>query len=451
MKSKASNLLGKLVPGLFFSIGAYILVGPWFQSILEASGYPDVPDILPLWSIGVLGFSIVLGFKLSELENKRRFAFLLAYAAANLLIIYPLGWPLIVYLPFTLVLLYLGLRFRLYHTTLNVRKDIALGVLVLFLNLAFSTQLTFEVGIADVVLFFISAIGVGAFFNLESLKDEGFSPQYRLSFLLLLASAGAIFLVAFMIGVPLEGGLFNALIDLAGRIYGYFADFLALLLYPVVWILRPLFALLEGLEFTRPEQTREREGVTGSLEDINEGLEGGEGLEGPIGPYILLGLACLVLVVLLIWLTFRLSGSSEEEEEEGVVEESESLLSISELASGARDRWLSLRDVFSRGASSQKERYRGDDPLTRIRRTYFRFARRLEELTSFGTTNTPRDYLLKLRSEFGRRIEPQFRELTEIYNRARYGGKAAEEDADRVEKLWNQIMEIVEEKEEEDK
>lgn len=451
MKSKASNLLGKLVPGLFFSIGVYILVRPWFESIMDASGYPGVPDILPLWLLGVLGFSIFLGFRLSGLESKRRFAFLFTFIAINLLIIFLLGWPLVIYLPFTLVLMYLGVRFRLYHTILNVRKDIPIGVLVLFLNLGLSTQLTFQVGIAEVVLFFISVIGVGAFFNLESLKEEGFSPQYRLSFLILLASAGAIFLVAFLIGIPLEGGLFKALVDLAGRAYGYFADFLSLLLYPLVWILRPLFGLIEGLQFKRPERPRQKKGFTKSPGEVAKGLQGTEGSGGTFGPYILLGLACLVLVVLLIWLTYRLSESSEEKEEEGVVEESESLLSISELASGARDRWLSFRGVFSRGASSQKERYRGDDPLTRIRRTYFRFAKRLEELTSFETTNTPRDYLLKLRSEFGRKIEPQFRELTEIYNRARYGGKAADEDANRVEKLWNQIMEIVEKKEEKDK
>lgn len=234
--------------------------------------------------------------------------------------LYLLGWPLFICTPSALVLTLFGLRFRLYFRTTDVKKDIALGVLILFFNLAVTSTLGYNIGFVEIVLFFLAAMGVGVFFNLKSLEIEGFEPQYRLGFGLLALSGLVVFVAAFLIGLPLEAGLLQVFVDAIHQIYLLFARFLLFVLSALLWVLRPLFNLLENLQLARPKQLPEQEEVARSLEDFAKDMSGAEGVKTPLAPYIFWGLLCFILVVFLVWVVRKFSSNYQQKQiQEGVV------------------------------------------------------------------------------------------------------------------------------------
>lgn len=448
MKSKLFNLLNESALVFLFSVAVYTLFLPWLHPLSRVFGSSQALPFLPAWVLTVVALSAFLSRPLGALDRRPRFFLLAFYLGINLLLLYVLGWSLFIYLPAALMLTLFGLRFRLYFTVVDVKRDIALGVLILFFNLAISTATSYTFSFAEIILFLLAAIGLGVFFNLRSLESRGFDPQYRFAFLLLTVSAVVIFSLAFFIGLPLEGGLLQAFIDGMRRVYLFFANIFSWILYGLVWILRPLFNFIENLELTSPERQSEQEGrsFTDSFEDINENVPQSEGVETPIAPYIFWGLLCLVLIVILILLVRKLAHKwGKKGDGEGVVQESESVFSFSKLGSRARDRWSSLREALFRGNLTWlQDRYGGADPLTRIRLMYFRFSWNLKDFLPFRISDTPRDYLDRLRDkEELAGIEAEINELTELYNRARYGKWADDEDARRAKALWEQIRDEI--------
>ena len=127
--------------------------------------------------------------------------------------------------------------------------------------------------------------------------------------------------------------------------------------------------------------------------------------------------------------------------EKGVVQESESIFSISELNSRFKDRWATLTEYFAGNGNKAEYRYRGEDPLTRIRRLYFNFALKLKDVTPFGTSDTQRGYQDRLNRNIGQKeLGTETEELTEIYNQVLYGNYVSTENADRARNLPEQIL-----------
>jgi len=448
MRSISSNLLAELVPSAFFSAVVSLLFTPWLYLIMKNASSHEITDFLPLWSVLVVLLSIIYGKWLAKFDARNRYLALVLYLVAHSLPLYFLGWPLAVFIPFVLVFLLFGLRFRLYYTVADVRADIGLALLFFFFNLTLNNELSLSVGMLDVLVFFIAVSCLALFFNLRSLQEEGFQPRYSFSFSVLGISSGGIFLAAFLIGIPLEGGLVRAVLDVVHKIYLYFVDVIMVVVYALIWLLRPLFNLIENLELTRPEMVTEGESQIGSVQDFVKGVEGSEAAGGAIVQYILWGSLCLVLSFLAVRLVRKLSrGSDGGLGEKGVVQESESIFSISELNSRFKDRWATLAESLAGYGNKVEYRYRGEDPLTRIRRIYFNFALKLKDATPFRTSDTPRGYQDRLYRNIGqKKLGPETEELTEIYNQARYGNHASTEDADRARNLWEHILGRLKEK-----
>ena len=450
MRSKLYNLVIELIPALFFSIAVFVLFKPWLSFLLESMGFVEAYDLLPVWSISVLTFFIFLAKWLSKLQNSKRYIFLASYVGLNSLVLLLIKWPLSVFLPFSLFLILFGLRFRLYYTIADVRRDIGWGILVFFFTLAISTKIPLSIGFLDIIVFFIAIASVGVFFNLKSLKEEGFSPQYRLSFLIIISSSAVIFFSAFLLGMPLESGMIQAFLNVLRQIYLFFVNNIVMsIIYALIWILRPLFNLIENINISPPERVREEQNPIGSMEDLTEGISGSEAGGGPIVQYILWGLLFLILASVLVLLIRRLSGDREGgSSEEGVTEESESIFSISELANRAKRGFSSFNKVFSKYLNNPRNRYKGEDPITRIRWIYFCCAQKLSKFVSFKVSNTPKGYLKRIYQRFEKKeAGPELAELTEIYNKARYGERVLEEDAERAQKLWQKIKKRLKEKE----
>ncbi len=439
MKSKPLHSASKLGTALLFSVAVFILLEPWFSLALRAAVHPDGSGLTAVWAIAVIWAVAWAGKWLARVGKGYRLSFIGAFAGLNAGVTYLFGWPLSVCVPFTLVFVLFGLRYRLYFSTADPKNDVVFGVFILLFNMILTSIAGYPVGITNVVLYFAAAVGVLTFFNLKYLEDRGFDPHYGLAVFLLVVVAVLVFGTAFVVGLPLEAGLIGAVVGGLRRIYLYLAEFIALLLYGLAWVLRPLFALLEGIKISPPEEPPGREPLTSPLDDLTErAAEGGwAGLE--IAPYLFWGVLVLFLVVAAIALVRRISsGEGEGPSGEGVSQERESIFSLSVLGSGARKRWHDMRNGFSSYRLSRlSQRYRGRDPLTRVRWAYVRLVLNMGRVAPFGNSDTPLDYLDRIRDRpESAEIRQEIDELTEIYNRAKYGEVADREDAKRAEDLW---------------
>jgi hypothetical protein len=122
-------------------------------------------------------------------------------------------------------------------------------------------------------------------------------------------------------------------------------------------------------------------------------------------------------------------------------EERESLWSWSGLASDLRDLFAGLRrpgqDEGLRGALA---RLRGDDPVSRIRRSYIRLLLAGEAHEQPRTApQTPREYAPTAGAMLPSAVQP-IATLTDVYERARYHPSATSDaDADTAEQAWGEI------------
>ncbi|MFP4646216.1 MAG: DUF4129 domain-containing protein [Candidatus Acetothermia bacterium] len=446
MRSKTWNSLSNLLPVLLFSVTVFILIKPWFGSLSAGLVDSTASNVFPLWIVALTSLSALLGRRLAELEGKCRILVLISYIGVNLLLLHLLNWPLSIYVPFTLISVFFGLRFRLYFTTIDIRTDLALGTVLMLLNLlAMRAGITAGIGTVEIIVFFMAALSLSLFFHLLELREKGFDPQFRLSYFLLLLSGGLVIVAAFVVGSPFGQTLVRTAVELFRRAYLLFANLLVFLLYPLLWLLRPLMNFLENLNLGEPPEPGERE-LPQPPAELEQGAQEPGGISFPFAPYIFWGVLCLLLILLVVWIARKLADYGETEGGEGgMTQESESIFSARELASRFKRQVRSLQETLTGGGFTDRRKlHLGDSPIATIRRTYYNFATEMKETLPFHPSTTPRDYLRGFQDrENFTGAEEELATLTEIYNKARYGMQASSEDAKQAENLWTELKQMV--------
>jgi hypothetical protein len=122
-------------------------------------------------------------------------------------------------------------------------------------------------------------------------------------------------------------------------------------------------------------------------------------------------------------------------------EERESLWSWSGLVSDLRDLFAGLRrPVQDEGLRAALARLHGDDPVSRIRRSYIRLLLAGEAHAQPRTApQTPREYAPAVGAMLPSAAQP-IATLTDAYERARYNPSATSDaDADTAERAWDEI------------
>ena len=245
------------------------------------------------------------------------------------------------------------------------------------------------------------------------------------------------FLAAVAVLASLAGSVFSPeIIRLSASglryLYGAFVDaFIALIVRPLAWILQPLFNWLEGREGTFEWELPEflEEAPLDEVPHIREFVQLNP--NSPIQWVAAAGLAVLVGALLLrrimarrtrlIQLRLKMSASRFSPEE--VFKSLQSILE-SVLRPAGR-----IRRILKIGSS---------DPVEQVRAVYTRFAQRFRPQFRYEKDTTPREYKA-LVADHVRSLRP-VQEITALYEQARYGLTAREEDVRSAQQALKEVQ-----------
>ena len=409
---KRPNLISVSAAGVLrlagFSLMFALLLAPWFQGLLfELAGGAFLllsvtaarqPVLAVITGIACLFFVVIRGLSIY--------------------------WAISV----VLLLLWLGDRYPRYRTTVQFTTDFALGIIVMTI-LAFFCRVTVGQGI----LFFVVGVLLTASFAAEKLEAQGEKIDRRALTQMLPA-----FLAAVAVLASLAGSVFSPEIirlSAAGLryLYGAFVDaFIALIVRPLAWILQPLFNWLEGREGTFEWELPEflEEVPLDEVPHIREFVQ--LNLNSPILWVAAAGLAVLVGALLLRRIMAREDSSDTvtlEDERESVFSPEEVFKSLQSVLESVLRPAGRIRRILKIGSS---------DPVEQVRAVYIRFAQRFSRQFRYEKDTTPREYK-SLVADHVQSLRP-VQEITALYEQARYGLTAREEDVRSAQQALKEVQ-----------
>mgnify|MGYP000849113674 FL=1 len=409
---KRPNLISVSAAGVLrlagFSLMFALLLAPWFQGLLfELAGGAFLllsvtaarqPVLAVITGIACLFFVVIRGLSIY--------------------------WAISV----VLLLLWLGDRYPRYRTTVQFTTDFALGIIVMTI-LAFLGRVTVGQGI----LFFVVGVLLTASFAAEKLEAQGEKIDRRALTQMLPA-----FLAAVAVLASLAGSVFSPEIirlSAAGLryLYGAFVDaFIALIVRPLAWILQPLFNWLEGREGTFEWELPEflEEVPLDEVPHIREFVQ--LNLNSPILWVAAAGLAVLVGALLLRRIMAREDSSDTvtlEDERESVFSPEEVFKSLQSVLESVLRPAGRIRRILKIGSS---------DPVEQVRAVYIRFAQRFSRQFRYEKDTTPREYK-SLVADHVQSLRP-VQEITALYEQARYGLTAREEDVRSAQQALKEVQ-----------
>ncbi|MFW5992395.1 MAG: hypothetical protein ACOCQN_04310 [Halanaerobiaceae bacterium] len=458
MKSKLWTLINEILLALLFSLGASFLLQPWLNSLNRVFGFGFSSDFLQLWMVAVIFITIHWSKYLARINRELyRKLVIGAYLILNILLLRIIEWPLIFFTPLLLILILTGLRFRFYSKSANFNTDFFAGVLFLLFNIILRNRLGFNINYANVILFFAIGICLSVLFNLKGMQHRGYATQFKPTLIMILVFAVMVVIVAFILGLPLQPTFFQGILNIIGWIYDIFAQLLLAIIYPIVWLLAPLMQLIMSFE---PEQQPEDESQSmRDPEEMRPDLPEKAGEKEPlfntqIIAYIIYAVLIVLMALLVAYVVKKLweRWKNRSKEEEGYTEERKSLFTMEEFKNDLNNLWSGIKSRFTRQRQGKKS-YDGSDPALIIREIYYRFLLRYQVLAAFYRYNTPIEYLKKITGKIGKKDEEnkqdkekqvqtqdkRLKQLTELYNKARYSESVTEEDIENARELWEKI------------
>ena len=401
-----------------------VLCLPWLQLALPG-------DRLPLgvfWVVSAALMGIATARK-TVFRGREGLPAACLGIAVLLVLVFVLGLNPLFFIPLTLVLLLMGIRFTYYPKRARFAFDWTLGSMLLIISASLAEDLA--VGITLSVLLYCPR---DCLFDPVECSSRGKLPGAGAAPLrcLLLIVGGISLAWAWFSHRPFQGFM-----ALCRYIYSLFADLVMLLFVrPLAWILSPLFRWVENLELQEVQLDLPGDESLAQEQLYREDIAlspGAAEAAAWIGWAVFVGVLFLVL-----WRVLRrLLRRSAPEQGSAVRESRESVFSGSEVLGDLKGVLSGLLSPIRR--LGQFKRYRGNDPVLVIRSLYSRFSMKAGRRASKPQGSTPREYAQFLADQSLDLDLEAVEILTDLYNAARYGELADGEDANCAERAFKDI------------
>lgn len=456
MKSKLWTLVNEVLLALLFSLGASLLLQPWLNSLNRVFDFGFSRDFLQLWMVAVIFITIHWSKYLGRINRELyRKLVIGVYLILNILLLRIIDWPLLFFVPLLLILIFVGLRFRFYSRSANFNTDFFAGVLFLLFNIILRNRLGFNINYGNVILFFAIGICLSVLFNLKGMQHRGYAAQFKPTLIMILIFAVIVISIAFILGLPLQPMFFQGIINIINWVYNLFAQVLLAILYPIIWLLAPLMQFIMSFEPEERPQEDESQGLR-DPEEMSPDLPEKAGEQEPlfntqIIAYVFYAVLIVLMALLVAYVAKKLWDRWQErdkKEEDGYIEERKSIFTMEEFKNDLNNFWSGVKSRFNRQSQREKQ-YDGSDPALIIREIYYRFLLKYQQLAAFYRFNTPIEYFNKVTGKTQKKDEEnhiekenqdeRLKQLTVLYNKARYGESVTEEDIEKARELWEKI------------
>ena len=432
MKLKKWDWYNYIFATSIFSLGIFLLYKPWFNYFYKMrSDYLNLSQQIYFFIIVI--FSAILGKLLSRIESKfNRLFSVIIFISINFFIIYYLGWPFRYFTLYFLIAIISAFRFEMYFGGSNFNRDFGLGVVFLLITLIFSSKIQLGLDFINIIIIFVSGIGLSVFFNYDNKNYRG---KFKVIFASIFLAGGLSFLIALI--VPESSDALSSLSSYFVATYFKLVDIFIIIIYPLIWLMGPIHRFLMFLlnkfsvgELEQPEKTM----ADPEMEKFFKQVREHEAANTEFGIWLFY----IILGLVVIYLSFRLWKISKNDSEEGFSEERESLLTKEALKNDLNQFINKIKKPFKR--NRKKSIYDESTPLLIIREVYYNFLYKYNKYKYYHNSNTPNDYLyLLLRSGYLKNKKDVSKKLTEIYNRARYKEIVKREEAEKAKKIWEEI------------
>lgn len=411
-----------------------IVLHPWLQ--LASDHWQFTLSGANLWVLLTM-LVFILVVKKAVPKGRKGLPIVLAGFFAPLVLALLLRLKILLFLPMSLGLFLMGLRFGDYPKRARFPLDWALGSMLLIFSSSLEGLLGFEVTAGSVLLFFALGVTALILWNAASLESSGLQPDYRglsRSIALFVLFVGG---VSLGLGIFLSPTFFQGFMGVLYRVYLLVTEVLLLVIVrPFVWLLTPLFRWIENLELEEAP-LRLPEG------DVFEG-ELLPSAETPLSPEVVeavtwIGWVVFVAILLTaVWILVRRFWKRTPREVTSIGQETrESVFSGADVLGDIHTVLKSILRPLSRIV--QKKWYQGDDPRLIIRTMYTRFVLRTRRKVPFGPASTPGEYAESLVESGHNPNQEALWSLTELYNDARYGEVADQDAVKRTEGAFREV------------
>ena len=405
-----------------------ILLAPWLEWVSRWLSFP--PLVGYLWVV-LTTITAVLLIKLVEGQGNKGYWGLGLGAGFHFGLMFLFNLPPALFGPLLLVLFLIGIRFSFYPKRVQFKCDWAWGTLFFIGTALFQPKLGLHIGLHHVLLYF----GLGVFrlilWNAQLLAEDGLEVHHGV--------LGKV-IFGFILGAVVLAGLLSAFLSphvlqtmvgwVKAAYLGIVDVFVSLIVTPIAWLLGPLFRWAENVEKHPLElEVPQVERIPLEPTVVQEALSPeAVSTAGWIGWLIGVGLLVMVIgLVLRIVLNKR-----EKKTRSTVVEVRESVFSREEVLTDLKQALRGLTKPFR--IRKRARFYTGDEPVLQIRSIYTRFVLGMRKVMPYQVSTTPREYQRSVTKE-GQVLNHQaLEDLTTLYNQARYGESATQEDVRLAQK-----------------
>lgn len=433
MRSKKLNYIIEISTLIFFSLAFVLLIKPWLLFLTDNNiSYGQY-----IWVFSLIIVTVYLYEKISKLTNKfKKVFFILLYIVINMYIIYLLNWTFLIFYPLFFILLTMSLRYWSYkNNKLKLFTDVFLGFFFMSINLYIKNILAFDIDILTVIIFFISSFSLIIIFNSHYNNRMDFSSTYNVLIPVVIIFLFIIIFISLMLGFGLEGGLLDLLSNLIGDAYDFVTTLFLYILYPLFWLAIKLISFIMSF-FPEGERLSGQESG-GETQNIPERIS----VEGNI-PNVLIYVIQIILVIGIVYFIVRKIKQDKSDSDKPYEEERQSIFSKNQITDDLKELWSSIKNIFTNKKS--KKTY-DNGALGNIRENYYEFLLYYNKNVQYEGFQTPLEYfnkiINKVRNQINEANKENINKLTEIYNRARYGKKGKQKDAEESKNLLRKIKE----------
>jgi hypothetical protein len=431
MESKRLNFIIELISISFFTTAIILLLQPWMNYLQRAGvrgfQYPWIYEFM-------LGSTLLFSRLSADRSRVKHILITTVFLILNIIIIYLFKWPFTLFYPLFLILLVLVYRYGSYQEKkLKLYIDIVIGFVLLSVNLFLRDTLGLEIGIYSVILFFLLSFSLVLIYNIHYNNNLDYGSFYRLLFPVAVSFLLVVTIISLLISFGLTGGLSGIIKEGLSGLYHLLTKAIFYITFPLIWLVTFIMQLI--INFLSRQQPRPpAQGNGGQPPDLSRIFEGNH-----LPRSVEIILQILVAFFIIYYLSRHLLKRKSEEEQIDT-DERESIFSKAELLDDFKRLLQSFRKPFA--GRKQKRGYDHSSPLGIIREAYYKFLVYFNKEVEYQLSDTPDDYLEKIREKRREKISEKEMEdigkLTSIYKRARYGelySSVEAEEAGRLEEL----------------
>lgn len=409
------------------ALSVTILLAPWLQ--WSAHWFDFLPSQSYLWVI-MSTTAANLFVKFAEGQGTRGYWGLGSAAVVNLGLMAVFDLPLALFGPLLLILILLAVRFSFYPQRVQFKHDWAWATLFLIGTTLLQPKLGLHVGLGHVLLFFGSGVVMLILWNTHKAAAQGLETSFgslsRMACVFLMVTV----VLSGLLAAILSPEVLKTMVGWLKTLYlGVVEVFVSVIVTPLAWLLSPLFRWAENAE-SQPVEIQVPE-----IERIPfEPLTGQDLPAETVTTLASMGwvifTAVLVICVLLVFRTVLRKRKSQVPFKS--VEVRESVFSKEELLTDLKN---VIRGVTKPFRVQRRVRlYTGDDPVLKVRSIYARFVLGMKKTIPYEAGCTPLEYQDTVTQEVQELNCQALDDLTALYNQARYGETANQDDVRLAQK-----------------